>query len=114
MTVGPSAEGNDKTASSGMACHIYAAQDGPSARRIRPDMSIKALKSIDNGIWMCYQHGKIIDTDECTYSPFLLEQWRGLAEVKARIRHEHGADVEIHKTNDPNLFLFGISFLRLS
>ena len=63
-TIGPSAESSIASAKTGMACHIYAASDGPAARRIRPEMTIAELSAIENGIWMCYRHGKLIDADE--------------------------------------------------
>ncbi|WFU59479.1 hypothetical protein QA639_19035 [Bradyrhizobium pachyrhizi] len=76
-----------------MACHIYAAADGPAARRTGRSKSIDELRSIENGIWMCYRHGKLIDTDECSYTPQLLSDWRRLAEHRARLRHELGREL---------------------
>lgn len=92
-TIGPSAESATSTAKSGMACHIYAAEDGPAARRIGHNKSFEELRSIENGIWMCYRHGKIIDTDECSYTPQLLADWRRLAERRAGLRHELGREL---------------------
>ena len=40
------------------------AADGPGARRVVPTMTPEQLASYENGIWMCYRHGKLIDTDE--------------------------------------------------
>ncbi|SMP36408.1 hypothetical protein [Shimia sagamensis] len=79
-------------ASTGMACHIFAAANGPAARRAKPEASAAKLGSIDNGIWMCYRHGKLIDTDECAYTPELLTDWRRLAERRAALRHELGRE----------------------
>ncbi|WP_152977832.1 hypothetical protein [Bradyrhizobium pachyrhizi] len=62
-TIGPSAESATSIAKTGMACHIYAAADGPAARRTGRSKSIDELRSIENGIWMCYRHGKLIDTE---------------------------------------------------
>ena len=47
-----------------MACHIAAAAGGPGARRYVKEMSADERASVENGIWMCYTHGKVIDTDE--------------------------------------------------
>ena len=69
-----------------MACHIYAASNGPAARRVNTSLSVDELRSIDNGIWMCYTHGKLIDADEATYTPEMLKYWRKLAERKAQLR----------------------------
>ncbi|MBN8290567.1 hypothetical protein JI664_01185 [Rhodobacter sp. NTK016B] len=93
ITIGPSAETPTSSSKSGMACHIYAATDGPSARRVSPDMTPAQLSAFDNGIWMCYRHGKIIDADECTYTPDLLKDWRRLAERKAELRHKLGREL---------------------
>ncbi|MGM4891555.1 hypothetical protein [Tardiphaga sp. 839_C3_N1_4] len=76
-----------------MACHIYAASDGPAARRVETEKSIEELRSIENGIWMCYRHGKIIDTDEFTFGPQTLMGWRRLAERRAKLRHELGREL---------------------
>jgi hypothetical protein len=92
-TIGPSAESATSTARTGMACHIYVAADGPAARRIGHNKSIDELRSIENGIWMCYRHGKLIDTDECSFTPQLLMDWRRLQEHRSRLRHELGREL---------------------
>lgn len=92
-TIGPSAESPISSAKTGMACHIYAASDGPAARRVRPEMTKAELSAIENGIWMCYRHGKLIDADECTYTPDLLKDWRRQAERRAELRHALGRDL---------------------
>jgi hypothetical protein len=92
-----------------MACHIYAAAAGPAARRRNPQLSFDELRSIENGIWMCYTHGKIIDTDECTYTPQMLKHWRSIAEKKAHIRQKTGAEVDLAKTQNPDVFLLDLN-----
>lgn len=92
-TIGPSNESPLSSAKTGMACHIYAAADGPVARRVNPQKSVDELRSIENGIWMCYKHGKLLDTDECSYAPDLLLDWRRLAERRAELRHKLGREV---------------------
>lgn len=96
VTVGPSAEGDDRSASTGMACHIRAAATGPSARRVST-ASAKELKQISNGIWMCYRHGKLIDADEATFTVDQLQAWKGFAERRAELSHAVGADMELWK-----------------
>jgi hypothetical protein len=78
VTVGPSGEGGEATASTGMACHIYSASDAPPARRRNSGLPLEKLASIENGIWMCYSHGKLIDADESAYTPEILKGWRRL------------------------------------
>jgi hypothetical protein len=87
-TVGPSSEGVGATTSVGMACHIVAASGGPGARRVVPGMPAAERADYTNGIWMCYTHGKQIDTDETRFSIEMLRRWRELAELRARIRLE--------------------------
>lgn len=91
LTIGPSSEAADATSSVGMACHISAASAGPGARRYRPDMSSEDRRSIGNGIWMCYTHGKLIDTDETRFTTPQLEKWREIAELRARAQVERAA-----------------------
>jgi len=94
VTEGPSAETTTSVSKTGMACHIYAASDGPSARRVNTNISEEELIDISNGIWMCYKHGKLIDTDESTYTVEQLKTWREIAEVRAKLWHEFGRRVE--------------------
>jgi len=99
-TNGPSAESEISVAKTGMACHIYAATDGRAARRVNKEMSAGQLSHISNGIWLCYTHGKLIDTDECTYEPELLQDWRIIAERKAQLRQRYGEDIEAWKVDE--------------
>jgi hypothetical protein len=91
LTIGPSSEGPDATSSVGMACHISSASAGLQARRYRPDMSSEDRRSISNGIWMCFTHGKLIDTDETRFTIPQLEKWREIAELRARYEVERAA-----------------------
>jgi hypothetical protein len=89
-TIGPSDETDESSSATGMGCHIAAAAGGPGARRYRPDMSAAERRSISNGIWMCYTHGKLIDTDETRFSVAMLQKWRAIAEERARFLQTHG------------------------
>lgn len=88
-TSGPSAEAPNATSQSGMACHIAAASGGPGARRVVSSMTPEERMSIENGIWLCYTHGKLIDTDETTFSLEMLRRWRDLAVLKAAMRQQY-------------------------
>jgi hypothetical protein len=95
QTSGPSREGPEATANTGMACHIAAASGGPGARRVVPAMTKADRKSLQNGIWMCRTHGTLIDLDEVRFTIPLLQQWRAAAERRAEIRqaqHQVAAD----------------------
>ncbi len=95
-TIGPSQEANDATASIGEACHISAAAVGPGARRNDFSITSAKRKSIENGIWMCRTHAKLIDSDEITYTVEKLEKWKEVAEERARIKLETGDLREIY------------------
>ena len=90
VTIGPSEESSIAVSSTGMACHIWAASGGPGARRVNRDIAADDLKSDENGIWMCYTHGKLIDTDEITYTAEMLKNWRELAVRRAGIGQRTG------------------------
>lgn len=94
-TSGPSAESKSSISNTGMACHIVAASDGPAARRIEPTWGPKELSDISNGIWMCYSHGKLIDTDDSTYTVEVLKTWVQLAELRATMSQANQKDVEL-------------------
>lgn len=108
ITIGPSAEGPTSTTATGMACHIYAAADGPPARRRNPELSFDELRSVENGIWMCYTDGKLIDADECTYTPEMLRHWRRIAENKARIRQQFGSSVRLSPQQSEGMQLLNL------
>lgn len=87
-TTGPSNESTVSVDATGMACHIFAAAAGRGAKRFDPDMSSETRKSADNGIWMCYTHGKQIDNDECRFTSDVLFKWKAIAEGCAQIENE--------------------------
>lgn len=89
-TGGPSRESSSAVSKSGMACHIVARAKSGSARRVVPGATPAQKSHISNGIWMCYTHGKLIDTDEFTYTIDQLKKWRDLAEAVALFEHSTG------------------------
>lgn len=91
-TFGPSDEGNFRTTNVGTACHIAAASKGPSARRYVKSMTSAERKHIDNGIWMCRTHGKLIDDDETRFTIEILNKWKEIAETVAKIMTEKNCD----------------------
>jgi hypothetical protein len=93
-TIGPSEESEESTSSVGMACHIAAASGGPGAKRFIAAMTSEERSSISNGIWMCYTHGKLIDTDETRYTIEMLRCWKQIAERRARALLEQVAEDE--------------------
>ena len=102
LTIGPNEEGIHKLGSVGMACHIYSASPGLNAKRTNPNLSDKEVSHISNGIWMCYLHGKLIDTDEVRFTPALLQGWKKINEDISTLRRELGCD---YKTAYESLIL---------
>ncbi len=90
-TSGPGAESPHSTVNIGEACHIRAAASGPGARRYDSSMTSAERRSIDNGIWMCRTHAKLIDSDEATYTVEQLQQWKRQAETRAEHRMRRGS-----------------------
>lgn len=78
ITIGPGHKNSSHVINLGEAAHITAASKlGP---RFDSNMTKEKRKSIDNGIWMCRQHAKIIDADFTKYSASTLMQWKVKAE----------------------------------
>ncbi|NLE90526.1 MAG: hypothetical protein GX602_06320 [Dehalococcoidales bacterium] len=80
QTVGPALE-SDKVAGIGVAAHISAAS--PGGPRYDPSLSPDKRKDHSNGIWLCQNHAKHIDSDETRFSVEELKRWKKLAEDRA-------------------------------
>ncbi|NII26205.1 hypothetical protein HB364_14015 [Pseudoflavitalea sp. X16] len=81
VTAGPGQEDASKVVIVGEAAHIHAAS--PGGPRFNPDMNAEQCSSIENGIWMCRKHARIIDVDDASYSATTLQQWKAMAEQRA-------------------------------
>jgi hypothetical protein len=98
QTLGPGA-GPQEVACTGTACHIYSA--APSGPRGTGGLTFEQLQLASNGIWLCADHGRLIDTNQGRrYPAQLLRGWRQLHE--AYLAHEmrglvppHGLITEI-------------------
>ncbi|MDO6493084.1 MULTISPECIES: hypothetical protein [unclassified Cellulophaga] len=80
VTVGPHSL-NDKIINLGVAAHITAASKG--GPRFCKEMESHERKSIKNGIWLCQNCAKLIDTDIQKYSENTLIQWKNEAEKES-------------------------------
>lgn len=67
----------------GVAAHICAAAKG--GPRYDADMSAEERKAPDNGIWLCQNCAKLIDSDTKRYTTELLHAWKRIAEEYAII-----------------------------
>lgn len=80
ITIGPHSI-YDKVINLGVAAHITAASKrGPRfCEKMEPD----ERKSIKNGIWLCQNCAKLIDTDTRKYSANELIHWKSIAEKES-------------------------------
>ena len=83
FTIGPHSQ-SDKAVKNGAAAHITAAARG--GPRYNPALSSRERKSADNGIWLCENCHKLIDSDDPAYPESLLRQWKASAEQLQRDR----------------------------
>ncbi|MBS1041930.1 hypothetical protein JK203_13915 [Gluconobacter cerinus] len=73
-TVGPSDEAPAAISNIGTAAHICAA--APGGPRYDSKMTPGERASIDNGIWLCANHGRLVDTDVFTYTVEVLQRYK--------------------------------------
>lgn len=82
-TMGPETDPSSSV-NVGVAAHITAASTG--GPRYDPSLSNKERASASNGIWLCQNCAKLIDSDVAAYSAQLLTEWKARAEQDARAR----------------------------
>lgn len=75
LTSAPTSDGV-KEVNIGVAAHICAAAPGPGARRYRADMTPEQRKSPENGIWLCQDCAKAIDSADPAFSESFLQDWK--------------------------------------
>ncbi|MEN4979908.1 hypothetical protein ABEI05_17565 [Erwinia billingiae] len=87
LTSGPNYD-EEKATRIGVAAHITAAaQNGP---RFNPFISTEERKHISNGIWLCQNCAKLIDSDEKIYTELVIRGWKSLTESEIRQELEGG------------------------
>ena len=87
-TVGPSDESPTAVSNSGVAAHISAAS--PGGKRYMASMTSEERSHINNGIWLCAIHAKIIDDDETSFTVPILETMKKEHEELIRESHQEG------------------------
>lgn len=80
LTSGPHTS-NDKYINIGVAAHITAASKG--GPRYDENISSEERKSTENGIWLCQDCAKLIDSDSQRYTIELIKTWKAAAEQLA-------------------------------
>ena len=102
VTIGASMENNTSVSNIGVAAHICAAAKG--GPRYDEKMTPEQRKSVDNCIWLCQGHAKLIDTDVETYTVEKLHQWKKDAEKTASLALANDDYViQYYKKNGENL-----------
>jgi len=79
-TLGPQVD-PEKSINVGVAAHISAA--APKGPRFDAEMSPDVRASSSNGIWLCQNCAKLIDSDPTRYSRDVLFRWKAFAETTA-------------------------------
>lgn len=85
LTSGPNVD-PQKATSIGVAAHITAA--APNGPRYDPELMPEERKSILNGIWLCQNCAKLIDSDPSIYSVNLVQRWKAHSEELSRLELE--------------------------
>lgn len=80
QTSGPQTDPR-KSINIGVAAHITAASEG--GPRYDPFISSEHRASAENGIWMCQNHGKLVDSDHTRYTVSELHAIKARAEAEA-------------------------------
>src|SRR5580692_4112167 len=83
LTSGPQ-DDPAKSVNIGVAAHITAASPGGS--RYDPILLPEERCAPGNGIWLCQNHGKLVDNDPARFTVELLRKWKADAESEARDR----------------------------
>ena len=78
-TVGPG-QGSRGVASIGVAAHICAA--APGGPRYESSQTPEDRAGIENGIWMCQDHARLIDVDVGRFPADLLRRWKADHEAR--------------------------------
>lgn len=79
-TIGATSDGNGEI-NIGTAAHICAA--APGGPRYDPNMTAEERSSARNGIWMCRDHGKAVDSTDPEFKVERLRKWKKQAEKES-------------------------------
>jgi hypothetical protein len=79
-TVG-AARGHEGIVMLGVAAHITAAS--PGGPRFDPLLTPEQRRHQLNGIWLCQNHGKLVDSDSAQFTVESLRQWKQTAELRS-------------------------------
>lgn len=96
-TYGPN-DISDKVVNIGVAAHITAASEG--GPRYNPNLNSTQRKSLENGIWLCQNCAKLIDSNPERYSDLVIYKWKIEAENFAQNQLETQTNFVVRKENE--------------
>lgn len=97
-TTGPHSSAN-RAVNIGVAAHITAA--APGGPRYDPLLTPEARRSPENGIWLCQNCAKRVDSDPGRFPASLLRVWKAQAEGAAdRAMGQPSLDVDVRDSRD--------------
>lgn len=105
VTIGPG-ENPGSVTLLGEAAHIIGAiinDDGRLSPRCDPTKTPKEIKNIDNGIWLCCNHHKLVDSRTSEYNIKTLKDWKNKAEQKQADLLRESPSVFMEKYVFPNI-----------
>ncbi len=103
QTTGPQ-DDPTKAVNLGVAAHITGAS--PGGPRYNPTLSPDERRHSENGIWLCQNCAKLIDSDVQRFNENLLRAWRTIAEDRARNSLGKTAERAVGEKPSPNLELY--------
>ena len=80
-TTGPHTD-SEQSVNKGVAAHITAA--APGGKRYDDSLTAEERSGAENGLWLCQNCAKLIDSDEDRFPTDLLQAWKIIAESSAR------------------------------
>ena len=86
-TIGSNSDDSD-TINVGVAAHICAA--APGGPRYDSTMTREQRRSADNGIWLCQNHAKAVDSKDPAFTVEVLRDWKAQAHKHSWRRVRHG------------------------
>lgn len=98
-TIGPHTEAS-KAVNKGVAAHITAAS--PGGKRYDSDLTQEQRSGIENGIWLCQNCAKLIDSDDLLYTTLLLREWKAATEKRVQLSIESNSPL-IDLSDHPDL-----------
>jgi hypothetical protein len=94
LTVGPT-ESIERSLNIGVAAHITGAS--PGGPRYDPALTHEQRAAIANGIWLCQNCAKLVDSDPERFVTALLLGWKRAAEERARVQVEDTSTDPVEK-----------------